>query len=169
MFEPLILDEFETGTYVNWNLDTIFVNDRRAAFNRPMDYSILHQKCKKLALPSTPFSPFHFPVEYRNVESLIVVLKVAPGEGNVGFVPVDCEEKAMTRARQELVRLWETKRIKSYMIRDAVRGKERTILDPKEKELTQKRREKERETIEPLRSDEDVAIRLQYDLDHGRL
>ena len=87
----------------------------------------------------------------------------------MGFVPVDCEEKAMTRARQELVRLWETKRIKSYMIRDAVRGKERTILDPKEKELTQKRREKERETIEPLRSDEDVAIRLQYDLDHGRL
>lgn len=168
IFEPLVLDDVETGTYVNWDLDTIFVNDRRAAFNRIMDYSTLHQKCRKLALLSTLFSPFHFPVEYKNVESLIVVLKVATGEGNVGFVPVDCGEEAMSRLRQELVGLWEMKRIKSYMIRDAIRRRERTISDPKEKALSQKRREKERETIKPLRSDEDVAIRLQYNLDHGR-
>jgi hypothetical protein len=65
--------------------------------------------------------------------------------------------------------LWTRKRIKSYQVRDVVRGRERTILDSKQKLLSQERRKKERETIEPLRSDEDVAIRLQYDLDHGHL
>jgi hypothetical protein len=168
-YEPLILDDYNMGTYVNWNLDTIFVNVRRAAYNSEMDYSALYEKCKKLALPSSPFSPFHLPIEYKNVESLVAVLKVASGAGNVEFVPVDCEDDLITRPRQDLVRLWDTKRIKSYMIRDAVRGRERTMLDPKEKKLSQQRREKERETIAPLRSDEDVAIRLQYDLDHGRL
>lgn len=168
-YEPLILDSVNTGTYVNWDLDTIFVNDRRASFNRSMDYSVLHEKCKKLALPSAPFSSFHFPVEYKRVESLIVVMNVIPGEGNAEFVPSSCEEEAVMRPKGDLAALWINRRIKSYQIRDVDRGNERTILDPKQKLLSQERREKERKLIEPLRSDEDVAIRLQYDLDHGRL
>lgn len=134
-----------------------------------MDYNILHEKCRKLALPSAPFSVFHFPIEYNNVESLILVLNVMPGEGNVEFVPTTTEEEGVTRTRADLMNLWTRKRIKSYQVRDVVRGRERTILDSKQKLLSQERRKKERETIEPLRSDEDVAIRLQYDLDHGHL
>jgi hypothetical protein len=168
VYVPLVLDEVETGTFVNWDLDTIFVNDRRSAFNTPMRYTVLHEKCKKLALPSTKFMRFHLADEYKTLESLVVVLDVASGDGNVEFVPTNCEEDVVSSPRQELVRLWETKRIKSYMIRDAVRGKVKSMLDPKEKDSSRKRREKERKTIEPLRSDEDVAIRLQYDLDHGR-
>lgn len=169
VYEPLVLEDVETGTFVNWDLDTIFLNDRRAAFNRHLSYPILHEKCKKLALPGTTFTPFNLPPEYKHLETLVVVLKVAPGDGNLEFVPVDCDEEAMSRPRQALVTLWESKRIKSYMIRDSIRGQARSMLDPKEKDSSRKRREKERRMVEPLRSDEDVAIRLQYDLDHGRL
>lgn len=170
VYERLMLDDVETGTFVNWELDTIFVNDHRSAFNnRHLNYTTLHEKCKKLALPANTFTPFNLPDEYTNLETLIVVLKVAPGEGNVEFVPVDCNEEAMHTPRQGLVALWESKRIKSYLIRDLVRGREKSMLDPKEKDSSRKKREKERKTVEPLRTDEDVAIRLQYDLDHGLL
>ena len=168
-YEPLVLDSVNTGTYVNWDHDTIFVNDRRAAYNRSMDYNILHQKCRKLALPTALFSSFHLPAEYKNVESLILVLNIMPGEGTVEFVPTTAEDEGVTRPRADLMNLWIRKQIKNYQIRDVVRGMARTISDPKEKQLSRERRKGERETIEPLRSDEDVAIRLQYDLDHGCL
>lgn len=169
IYESLVLDSVNTGTYVNWDLDTIFINDRRASYNRNMDYNILHEKCKRLAMPSAPFSSFHFPAEYTKVESLILVLNVMSGEGKVEFVPSTCDEEGVTRPKADLTNLWMRKRIRSYQIRDVIRGNDRAIFDPKQKFLSQERREKERKSIEPLRSDEDVAIRLQYDLDHGYL
>jgi hypothetical protein len=166
VYERLVLDDMETGTFVNWELDTIFLNERHS-----WDYATLHEKCKKLALRTNPFNGVHLPDGFTNLDTLVVVLKVAPGDGNVEFVPVDCDddEAAMNRTRQSLVALWESKRIKSYLIRDSVRGREKLTLDPKEKDSSRQKREKERKIVEPLRSDEDVAIRLQYDLDHGRL
>ena len=167
-YKPLILDGVETGAFVNWDLDTIFVNDRRARFNKELNYTILHKNCKKLALAHAAHAPFRMPAEYNNVESLIVVMQVASGDGNVEFVPVEGVEESMYLPKLECVRLWETQRIKSYVIRDAARGRIRK-MDPREKILARVRREEERNKVEPLRSDEDVAIRLQYDLDHGLL
>ena len=168
VYEPLILNEVETGTFVNWDFDTIFVNDRRALFNRQQTYTVLAEKCKKLALVHASYAPFRLPAEYTNVESLIIVLQIASDDGNIEFVPCQPGEQAMWGANQECERLWNDRRIKYYIVRDAARGFVRK-MSPKEKVTARDRREQERKKIEPLRSDEDVAIRLQYDLDHGLL
>ncbi|KAG0646877.1 hypothetical protein D0Z07_6262 [Hyphodiscus hymeniophilus] len=159
VYKPLVLDEVETGTFVNWDLDVIFLNDRRAAFNSQLNYTTLHEKCKKLALPSASHLPFRLPEEYTHVESLVVVMQVAAGDGNVEFIPAEGEEETSYRAKTEC-------RIKSYTIRDANRGRVKS-MSVEEKVASRKKREEERKTMAPLRSDEDVAIRLQYDLDHG--
>jgi hypothetical protein len=41
------------------------------------------------------------------------------------------------------------------------------IIDADQKAYSAMRRESERRLIAPLRTDEDIAIRLQWDLDHG--
>jgi hypothetical protein len=55
VYEKLILDKIDTGTYVNFELDTVFINNYRSS-GHTMEFPELHEKCKKLAVLYIPWA-----------------------------------------------------------------------------------------------------------------
>jgi len=79
----------ETGTWVNWAVDTLFINEEASGvcyINSLLDNAVL-QNCKQLAMTRAVFSAFSLPTSITNLETLIIMLNIEKGKKGATLVP----------------------------------------------------------------------------------
>lgn len=199
-YEPLVIGRVKTRSYINWNMDTIYISTHINSMHSSLAEvanKYLFANCQHLALTSVQYNSIRQNVHLANLKDLIVVYedgnegnnnkKTTSDRGMINFTRTDLfgpEQVVTLQPSTNDHGNWATSKIDCYTVKLLSRNRGRRAYDS-EKNTLKYRRHSERKTVEPIRSDEDAAIRyfvnsflnfgrcpeltggrLQYELDH---